>query len=159
MHNIFSDNILWSIGAIITLFGIIAVHRLVLYRDKRNDFNKAAKEFYDIINNELKDIYPKPVNWPDNVDKYFKEKFPTLQSAVDKFAGHLPGKEKANFLKAWQFYCLGKEGRDVDLQYYGQYRSGESTTRIDGKEVTEITDGKANLKCNVDSLLSYANQR
>lgn len=160
----FSLTIGFSIGGVLGyLLKTLIENKMARDRDTQNRnitiFNNAAKEFSDIIHIELKDIYPIPVNWPHNIDMYFRERFPILQSAIDKFSGHLSKREKENFDMAWHLYRLGKEGRDIDQQYYGQYQSGKSTTAFYGKEITEIIDGKKNLKHNVDKLLSFAKQK
>jgi len=156
--NIINENILWFIGLVFSFLILWIRIRFSIYQDKIAILREASREFSKTIHNELKDIYPIPAKWPEGtgIDVYLKKKFPVLQSAVNKFAGYLPKKEKREFLNAWRFYRLGKEGRDIDEQYYGQYQGFTITTVINGKIITEVTDGKANLKHNIDTLLSYA---
>lgn len=159
-NNIFSSNPTWSIGIIIVLFGIVATHRLLIYRDKKNIFNNAAKEFSEIIYHELCEIYPIPVNWPENIEGYLGNKFPVLQSAVNNFARYLTEIEKTEFLNAWAIYRVGEDGSEIDQQDYWQYTPHRSTSIVYG-EKTEYDNTKTykeNFKHNVDNILKYAKQ-
>ena len=160
MNNIFSDNPTWAIGLIFGLFGIIAVHRLLMHRDKKNIFNSAANDFINTIHSELKDIYPIPANWPENINGFLREKFPTLQAAVNAFAKHLPESDQTAFFLAWSIYRLGKDSREIDKQDYHQYEAWTGAHRLPetDKLITEDNTKtyKDNFKKNVDNLLKYA---
>ena len=150
MDNIFSENIPWAIGLVVVLFGIIAAHRLVSYRDKKNTFNNAAKEFSDTFHRELKDIFPHPFNWPpgaNGIDIFLRAKFPVLQSAIAKFRHSLPWYKRLFFNRAW-FHYRCSTGREIDTQCYHHYMSFDNNPNY-----------KENFKHNVDNLLKYAKQK
>jgi len=116
----------------------------------------AADNFHSSVLSILEGLYPVPSNWSDNIDSFLRSKFPALQSAVTDFRKHLTFSEKTSFDHVWFIYRLGKDGREIDKQYYAQYLDGESATNINGKEIIEINDGKKNFKHNVDALLKFA---
>ena len=115
----------------------------------------AADNFHYLVLSIIEGLYPIPSNWPDNIDDFLRSKFSAFQAAITGFRKHLTASEKKYFDHAWFIYRLGKDGREIDKQNYAQYRDGESTTVINGKEVTEINDGKKNFKHNVDQLLKF----
>lgn len=162
MANIFADNPTWSIGIIVGLFGVIAAHRLVSYRNKKDFFNKAAKEFSDTFYKELKGVYPIPASWPENIDPYLKVRFDNLSEAVGKFKRHLPRRKQDEFSDAWfRFYCC--TGREVDrnCQCYHHYIPFSGSSIIDGKEshYDNTKTYKEKLKKNVEALLLFAKQK
>jgi hypothetical protein len=120
------------------------------------NFNKVASDFIKVVSDELKDIYPDPVNWPRNIDAFFKQKLPNLQAAVNTFSHVLPDDTRSAFLHAWTVYLKGEDGREIDHHDYGQYVSYEGTAMINDEPVTIKNDGKKNFKHNVDVLLKFA---
>jgi hypothetical protein len=162
MGNLFADNPTWSIGILVGLFGIIAAHRLVSYREKRNNFNNAAKVFTNVFHGELKEIYPIPANWPNNIDHYLRERFDNLSEAVGEFRDHLPHRKQKAFADAWfRFYCC--TGREVDkaCQCYHHYMPFSGVSVVDGKEGHEDNTKtyKEDFKKNVEALLKFARQK
>ncbi len=151
MSNIFSENPLWSIGICITLFTVVAVHRLSIHRSKNEHFRKKASEFEKVIKNEFSEIYPIPSNWPENIDGYFRNKFPVIQSAVAEFREILSKNERASFDKAWFIYRLGEDGREIDKQCYHQYMDFRSPD-------IPYKDPKETFHENVSRLLSFTNK-
>ncbi len=159
MGNIFSENIPWAIGLIVILFGIIAAHRLVSYRDRKNIFNNAAKEFTETFHRELKEVYSHPVKWPDNINNYLDSRINNLKEATGKFRHHLPCWSRYFFDKAWsRFYCCTGREVDKDCQVYHHYMPFKGVSVVNGKRVEHDNTKtyKENLKKNVDSLLKYA---
>ena len=162
MDNIFARNITWSIGIIVGLFGIIAAHRLFSHRDRKNIFNNAAKEFADTFHSELKEIYPTPANWPDNIDHYLRARFDNLSEAVGKFKRQLPRRKRKSFDEAWfRFYCCTGRKVDRNCQCYHHYMPFSGVSVVDGKETTHDNTKtyKENFNKNVDALLKFAKQR
>lgn len=162
MDNIFANNPTWAIGIILVLFGIIAAHRLVSYRDRKNIFNSAAKEFVDTIHMELKEIYPSPANWPEDIDYYLRYRFDNLSEAVGKFRRHLPIIKRKSFDEAWfRFYCSTGREVDINCQVYHHYMSFRGVSVVNGKEYRYDNSKtyKDNLRNNVDNLLNYAKQK
>ncbi|MCF6258306.1 MAG: hypothetical protein L3J98_11695 [Gammaproteobacteria bacterium] len=151
MSNIFSENILWSIGTIIVLFGVLAAHRLASHRNKQGHFRAKASAFESTIKRELSEIYPVASNWPENIDGYLRSKFPTLQAAVSQFSETLTKRDKVAFNKVWFIYRLGHDGREIDQQCYHQYMGFSSPDK-------PYKDPKESFHENVSRLLSYAKQ-
>lgn len=56
MGNIFSDNPVFAVGTILGLFGILASHRLILYRDRKKSRDDAASEVRNLLNQTIVDI-------------------------------------------------------------------------------------------------------
>lgn len=159
MENIFAKNITWSIGIVVVLFGIIAAHRLASYRGRKGIFNAAAKEFIDTFHKELKEIYPTPANWPNNIDHYLRARFDNLNEAIGKFKRHLFKRERKAFDDAWfRYYCC--TGREVDrnrqcyLDYYPFTGSSIENGVITHHDTTKTY--KQTFKNNVDTLLNFA---
>lgn len=162
MSNIFYENQTWSFGIAVVLFGIIAGHRLVTRRDRIASFNRAATEFSDCFHHELREIYPIPANWPQDITVYLRARFDTLSEAVGKFKRHLSRRKQRAIERDWfQFYC--STGRDVDrnCQVYHHYMPFIGTSMVNGKR-TNYDNSKTykdTFKHNVDRLLEYAKHR
>jgi len=106
MNNIFSDHPTWTIGIVILLFGIIATHRLLIYRDKKNIFNAAAIIFRNKVLAELEGIYPIPSVWQSQDYFRFRQSINKVETAAAEFR-HLV-KRKAEFdvaIKEYRKYC------------------------------------------------------
>jgi hypothetical protein len=153
----------------IFLFSVCGALVLILIRlaykseiRRRDIFNKAAKELTDSFHRELKEVYPIPANWPDNIDQYLRARFDTLSEAVGKFKRHLSNRKQKRISEAWfSFYCC--TGREVDrnCQCYHHYKPFSGVSIIDGKEVhfDNSKTYKANLKKTVDAILTFAKQK
>lgn len=120
----------------------------------------ACAAFRASILNELGSIYPNPAAWPENIDAFLRSRFTALQSAVENFRPFLPWWKRSRFDRAWRIYRLGADGRDIDIQHYGQYRPYNVDGVEDGGEYKQdqTLTYKMNLKKNVDQLLSYADE-
>lgn len=141
------------------LLGAWLTYLFFLNLSEINNRREANRKFLSTFHNELSDIYPTPVNWPDDIDSFLRSKFNFLQAAVGEFRHHLPLDEWDAFDKAWfDFYC--STGREVDknCQVYYHYMPFISTSIVNGKEVTEDTlqTYKETFKYNVDLLLKFA---
>ena len=62
------------------------------------------------------------------------------------------------FDRAWKIYRLGKDGREIDCQYYWQYipHSGEGIENGKHYKHGNRLSYKSDFKKNIDRLLSYA---
>lgn len=107
MNNIFSENITWSIGIIVILFGIIAVHRLILYREKRNKFLEEAAKFRSKVLAALEGIYPVTQPWWDeSLFPKFQQSVPIIETAVAEFRYFIKEKFKLDAaIKEYRDYC------------------------------------------------------
>lgn len=125
MNNIFSENIPWSVGLVVVLFGYIAVHRLVLFREKKNRINEASDKFRDIILTEFSKLYPDGIlHIPDNqsseIVRIIRDKHHIISAAVYAYRPHV--KNKDGFDKAWNNFTGIDRFRDKDEQpRYNQY--------------------------------------
>jgi len=151
-------------GYILQIAGGLILACIVAYlaglNNRRNRSAVAAENFRNAFYTELKGLYPIPSDWPRDfniLDNNLRKAFIVLQSAVDEFKHFVPWYRRWSFVRAWRKYRLGKDGRDIDQQYYGQYKSGETaTSNKNGKEIIKINDGKKNFKHNVYRLMKYA---
>lgn len=111
-----------SITAIIALFTIIAVHRLTEKRSKAVEFRAAAKDFRNAVLNELKDVYPTVISWPEHPPSLLTNKFAALQVAVAEFEVFMPWYRRFMFNRAWRIYCVGTDPTSKKAtQEYHQY--------------------------------------
>ena len=135
------------------LLGALITYRLSLKLADINARREANRRLIVAFHKELSDIYPTPVNWPENIDTFLRSKFSTLQAAVREFRHYLPVQEWKDFDRAWfNYYC--STGRDVDksCQSYLHYMNFISTT----DQGTTKQNGQKNLKDNVDHILQFA---
>lgn len=147
------------IGAII---GAWLTYRFSLYLSDINDRREASRKFLSTFHNELSDIYPTPVNWPENIDSFLRSKFKFLQAAVGEFRHYLPTKDWDSFDEAWfKYYC--STGREIDreCQVYHQYMPFKGTSVVNGEMVIKDNSQKykTNFKYNVDRLLKFAKKK
>jgi hypothetical protein len=136
-----------------TFVGALITYRLSVQLAKMNNRSDINKQLIHVFTTELADVYPTPVNWPADIERYLKEHFSNLQSAIGSFRLHLSEKERSSFDSAWlKYYC--STGREVDknTQVYLDYISFTSTS--DNGEST--IDGPLNLRINIDNILIFA---
>lgn len=138
-----------------TLLGVLIAHylslRLTNIIDRRNANRNLIATFY----RELADIYPTPVNWPDDINDYLTSKFATLQAAIGEFRYHIPSQEWNEFDNAWfNYYC--SSGREVDKKHqnYRHYMDMNVETTNNLKSKTQ--NGQKTFKYNVDRILKFA---
>jgi hypothetical protein len=135
------------------LLGAWIAYRFSLKLAESNVRREANRRLIAIFHRELADIYPTPVNWPEDIDNFLRSKFSILQAAVGEFRHYLPVQEWDDFDRAWlNYYC--STGRDVDrsCQSYLHYMNFITTT---GDQKTTKQNGKKNLKDNVDNILRF----
>jgi hypothetical protein len=110
MSNIFSENLTWSIGIIIGLFGIIAAHRLVSFRENRKSMISASSELMSVFAPSIAriDAAIKHVGNLDSpeVNEFLKENFENHSTAIEKFRRRIASKrDRKAFEEAWKEYC------------------------------------------------------
>ena len=148
--------LLGGCGGLVILFFTLRFNSELKNRDI---FNNAAKELTDTFHRELKEVYPIPANWPDDIDHYLRARFDTLSEAVGKFKRHLPKRKQKAISESWfRFYCC--TGREVDknCQCYHHYMPFSGRSIINGKEIhhDNTKTYKENLRKNIDSVLKFA---
>ena len=158
----FSTTDLWLLGVCGALLLALVRFRFISTMRNRDIFNVSAKEFTDTFHRELKEIYPTPTSWPDDIDYYLRTRFDNLDEAVGKFKGYISWRKQKSFDKDWfRFYCC--TGREVDknCQVYHHYMPFKGVSS-NGKKIIEHDNTKTftkNFKDNVEKLLSYAKQK
>ena len=88
------------LGAVVVFVGILATHRLNLWRERRNSFNLAAIQFRDafadsLTNLERSDVTPHMV---------LHEFFNAHETAMRKFRPHLQDGSLRAFDESWKRY-------------------------------------------------------
>jgi len=152
-------SVLAVIGAILLALFVGWINSKLKRKDR---FANASLKFRTIFLQELKDIYPDPVNWPDSygIDGLLRSKFPTLQAAVEDFRFFLPWYKKYFFDRAWfKYQC--STGRKIDIQCYHHYMPFKGESSVNGK-TTEFDKSKIykqTFKKNVEDILKYAKQK
>lgn len=142
---------------------------LAEFNSRRSRLAVAAEKFRIIFLTELIGLYPIPSNWPSDVngiDRVLREIFPKLNAAVAEFRRFIPWYRRKFFDKAWEFYCLGEDGIQLnkmggkEQQCYYQYIPFSGISVINGKEISHDSTKtyKETFKKNVDRLLKYAKQ-
>lgn len=153
-------NYKFQIAGNLVLAGIGAI--IIHFNSRKNRRAAAAEKFRGVFYAKLKGLYPTPSQWPQDfnvLNNRLREAFVSLQAAVNEFKRFVPLYRRKGFNLAWRQYLLGKERQDTEQQDYKHYQSSEGAAAIAGNEITEITDGKAHFKQNVDKLLSFAKQK
>lgn len=126
MGNIFSENILWSLGTIVVFFGIIAVYRLVSSRDKKNSFVVASDELINAFAPAIARLDAAILHVgshdPPEISKFFRDNFEAHAAAIRKFGGNItPKRRRSAYEKAWKDYCdLEPNGGGITL-FAGHY--------------------------------------
>ncbi len=142
-------------GAVVgALLGAWIAYHFSLRLADINVRREANRRLIATFHRELADIYPTPVNWPDDIHNYLSSKFTTLQAVVGEFRHYLPVQEWEAFDSAWfNYYC--STGREVDksCQSYLHYMNFESTTN---DQEPQKQDGQKTFKHNVAQILKFA---
>ena len=136
-------------------------HRLSVAHTAAGDFRQVSTEFRSAVLQALDGLYPVPSNWPGNtleIITVLKARFPALQIAVAEFRPHLPWYKRLIFDRAWRIYRLGRDGREIDGQYYWQYIPHISDRNENGVLVRDNNEERYQgaFRANVDRLLRYA---
>ncbi len=84
------------------ILGIIALSVEVLNRKRRAD---AIHNFRYTIESELAGMYPKPVNWPVNINTYLCDRLPEMQENFEILRIFIPQDRLLSYNTAWNNYC------------------------------------------------------
>lgn len=154
-----------SVGGTIAgaLIGAWISYKLAIQLAEVNARKEADRKIISTFHRELSDVYPYPINWPENIVAFLESKFTTLNAAVGEFRHYLTPEQWEGFDKAW-FSFYNATGREIDnknCQCYHHYMPFSGVSMIDGKEIRHDNTKtyKENLKKNVDALLKFVKQR
>jgi len=101
MENIFSENPTFAVGIIIGLFGILATHRLMGYRERMKLFNVSANEFREVFNKVLVNIQSGNYGFGNPIDI---DIIKTNKIAYLNFRPHFHGICRDKYDEAWKKY-------------------------------------------------------
>jgi hypothetical protein len=138
----------WTSYLIVALVGVavgsVLTHLFSAWRDRKAAKRKASENFRAAVSEVLKDVYPFPVRWPDDIDRFLRGAFPALQAAVAQFEPFVPRRRREAFKKAWYNYRSGS-GQEKEMQAYHHYMAFEDNPNY-----------KEKFRQNVEVLLSFA---
>lgn len=143
MTNIFSENIPWSVGIIIVLFGIIATHRLVSFRDKKRVLDSAHSELVAAFTPTLARLdsairHIGDLDVPD-VNNFIKESFEAHSAAVEKCSRIITSKRNRKALeKAWNEYCKLEPEKGMATLFAGHYAPADKYLEFIKERVENI---------------------
>lgn len=146
-----------------TLIGAWISYKLSIQLADISSKKEATRKIISIFHSELSDVYPYPINWPDNIDNLLRSKFTILNSAVGEFRHCLSKEKQEEYDRAW-FNFYNATGREIDnknCQCYHHYMLFSGTSSANGKEVEHDNTKtyKNNLKKNVDAILEIVKQK
>ena len=138
-------------------------HRLAVAHAETTEFRQASRRFRSAVLQAVSGLYPVPSRWPKNsleITAVLEHRFPELQIAVSEFRPCLSWFRRWTFDRAWRIYRLGKDGREIDGQYYWQYIPHVSDSVSNGKRVHEDNESeyKETFKANIQRLLKHASE-
>lgn len=156
-----SSSDLWLLGVAVICLGWLVNHWFSCSRERKVRRTNACVKFHNSVLTVLAGLYPIPSNWPDDkkaIINILKGRFQPLQAAVAEFSASLPWHKKFFFDRAWRIYRLGKDGREIDEQYYLQYvpHSVDDVEYSKHHKYDNMNTYKDNFKKNIDRLLRYA---
>ena len=83
------------------IFGVIGIFSLgvgVVNRRRRLD---AIENFRDILETELAGMYPRPINWPENANKYLCDRLPEMQENFATLRLFIPQEDLLRYNEDW----------------------------------------------------------
>ena len=86
------------------LFGILCVAALGIEVVNRKRKQDALFNYRHTIDTELSGMYPKPINWPKNVNNYLCARLPEMQDNFETLRVFLPQDLLAEYNKDWNDY-------------------------------------------------------
>ena len=122
MRNVFSENPIFATTTIVALFGILASHRLLLYREKKRNFDDCADEFTRVFNQAFVDIHDG--RYGIGTHSANQEIFRTQCITYRNFRERLSGGNRSKYDEAWEKYCH-------DYQNLGGMNVLTRITRVD----------------------------
>lgn len=115
--NIFSENLLWSIGIIFALFILWIKIRFNINQNRINTFNKAAEQFRAAFPQVLHDLSTEQ-KWKRTLD-IIEENIIEQERAMQLFQPYIDKSDVIGFDKAWQEYGSNKNQRSSDYGFMG----------------------------------------
>jgi len=106
MGNIFSNNLTFATGTILALFGILASHRLLIYREKKKRLDDSANEFRKVFNQALADIDGDIFIFHTSMND---APMKVRHAAYLNFRHYLRGGSRNRYDEAWKQYCYHYE--------------------------------------------------
>jgi LPS O-antigen subunit length determinant protein (WzzB/FepE family) len=88
------------ITATVCLFGVIAYHRLHLWRTRRDEYIKAYTVFSEVFDHTINQIKTEGTT----LNLLILGEFPKHDEAMSKFIGYLKGKRRRQFQEKWNEY-------------------------------------------------------
>ena len=86
------------------LFGLLGVGALAIDLVNRKRKEDAMFNYRNTIETELSGMYPKPINWPKNVNQYLRALLPEMHDNFETLRGFLPQDLLAEYNKDWNEY-------------------------------------------------------
>ena len=86
------------------LFAVIGIFSLaigVVNRKRRLD---AVNNFRYTLESELAGMYPRPINWPNNVNKYLCDRLPEMQENFEILRLFIPQDDLLQYNEDWNNY-------------------------------------------------------
>ena len=86
------------------IFSLLAIVALIVEVINRRRCAAALDNFHYTIETELSGMYPKPVNWPQNVNQYLCDRLPMMQQNFEVLRIFIPQKRLLSYNTAWNNY-------------------------------------------------------
>lgn len=86
------------------LFGILGVGALAIDLVNRKRKEDALFNYRNTIETELSGMYPKPINWPKNVNQYLCARLPEMHDNFETLRGFLPQDLLGEYNMDWNKY-------------------------------------------------------
>ena len=65
----------------------------------------AAEHFRSTILAALSGLYPKPVNWPKDIEAHLYARLPAMREAFENFRRYVPQEHLRDYNRDWNNYC------------------------------------------------------
>ncbi len=86
------------------LFGLIGLAALAIELINRKRKEDALFNYRYTIETELSGMYPKPINWPENVNRYLCTRLPEMQDNFETLRVFLPQHLLKDYNNDWNKY-------------------------------------------------------
>jgi hypothetical protein len=87
---------------VLLALGIVVVGIYELIRRRRHA--EAVDEFRSAVLSTLSGLYPKPTNWPRNIDTYLCARLPVMQEIIENFRPDVAQEDIKAYNKDWDNY-------------------------------------------------------
>ncbi len=86
------------------LFGVLGVAAFAVDLVNRKRKENALFNYRHTIETEFSGMYPKPINWPNNINQYLCARLPEMQDNFETLRVFLPQDLLAEYNKDWNNY-------------------------------------------------------